>query len=542
MSVYIKNIKIGNFRSVKSEEFQIAIPNGKLGSGLTVIVGPNNVGKSNICRAIDGLFNKFEEQDKTYGTSNVTEIEVEFTSDDFDKSIETYVVDNKQSVYKAAVLDDSLHAKRSDEESINKIFLKQSDGTFKNSSGIDAPFSAWIKLRTLDPEYTTEDATKYGSTSILGDLLGKIFQEIETEQRYEDLKAAFKDLFEDNSIFEKKSEEISQKVSGYIKDFYGEVGINFVPDRPDLAALTKNVRTIVKDGSHDSDVSTKGSGLQRAVVLALIQTYAASFEKAEHKKPFYLIIDEPELSLSAQGQKRLLSALRVITQKEQVLLITHSPYFVNWSDLENGARIGRASFDSENGTKLHWLQEGSNYSNLIQTASNDWQKPYLLDNAAKEILFSDKVLMLEGQEDVGLIRRWARDNNKNYQFDIFGYGVQGYTNFKPYLHLARDIGLTKVASIYDKGDSEDIQLADDKTEFPDYLLCQLAANDIRDKFSSCMNCEDCKDNPQNCKSQKQTKDGCFDKHGSPKAGTDNFKNFEETMQSIATYFDESDES
>ncbi len=541
MSVYIKKVKISNFRSVKTEEFLLAIPNGKLGSGLTVIVGPNNVGKSNVCRAIDGLFNKFTEQDKTCGINDSTEIEIEFTSEDFNKSIETYVLDNKQRVYKDAVLDDgSLHAKRSDNEGINMILLKQSDGEFKNQSGIDAPFNAWMKLRTIGPEYTTEDATKYSSKSILGDLLSNIFQEIETESRYEDLKAAFKDLFEDNSIFEKKSEEISQKVSGYIKDFYGEVGINFIPDRPDITALTKNVHTIVKDGSHDSDVSTKGSGLQRAVVLALIQTYAASFEKAEHKKPFYLIIDEPELSLSAQGQKRLLNALRVITQKEQVILITHSPYFVNWSDLENGGCIGRASFDRKNGTKLHWLQDGTNYSKLIQSTTSDWQRPYLLDNAAKEILFSDKVLMLEGQEDVGLIRRWARDNNKNYQFDIFGYGVQGYTNFKPYLQLAHDIGLTKVSAIYDKGESEDTQLTEDKKNFPKYLLSQLVADDIRDKFSSCMSCKDCKTTPQNCKSQKQTKDGCFDKHGSPKTGTDNFKNFETTMQSIATYLDESD--
>ncbi len=467
MSVYIKNVKIRNFRSVKEEDFDLAVPNGKPGSGMTIIVGPNNVGKSNICRAIDALFNKFSDSDKTHGESGYTEVHLEFTSDDFGKSIETYVPASKQAVYKSNLQEDgSYHAKRSDNEGISKILLKKPSGEFKNDSGIDAPFGAWMKCRTIGPDLRTDDATKYTSTSILGGLLGKIFQEIEGEEKYEQLKQTFKELFEEDSVFEQKSEVISTKVSGFMKNFYGEVGISFVPERPDLNQLTKNVKTIVSDGSHDSDVTEKGSGLQRAIILALIQTYADSFENTEHKKPFFLIIDEPELSLSAQGQKKLLDALRVISQKEQVIIITHSPYFVNWDDLTNGARIARASRIQSDGTKLHWLQPTEKYSTLMSGAIKQWQKPFMLDVAAKEILFTDKVLMLEGQEDVGLIRLWANSTSLKLDYDIFGYGVQGFDNFRPFLQMACDSGLRRVAALYDNGDNEATRIVADRELFP----------------------------------------------------------------------------
>ena len=536
MSVYIKNVKIKNFRSVKGEDFDLAIPNGELGSGLTIIVGPNNVGKSNIVRAIDALFNKFGDSDKTYGESGHTEIQLEFYSEDFAKSIETYVSANKQTVYKSNIQDDgSYHAKRSDNEGISKILLKKQNGEFKNDSGIDAPFSAWMRCRTIGPDMRIDDATKYTSTSILGDLLGKIFQEIEGEEKYEQLKQTFKELFEEDSIFEKKSEVVSSKVSGFMKNFYGEVGVNFIPERPDLSQLTKNVKTVINDGSHDSDVSDKGSGLQRAIILALIQTYADSFENAEHKKPFFLIIDEPELSLSAQGQKRLLDALRVISQKEQVIIITHSPYFVNWADLSNGARIARATRNPDDGTRLHWLQPTEKYAGLFSGAIKQWQKPFVLDVATKEILFTDSILLLEGQEDVGLLKMWANNNDFEFLCDIFGYGVQGFDNFRPYLQMASDSGLSKVAALYDNGEKEAIRIAEDSGLFAEYKLLQLSANDIRDKYKPCGACEECAIDIKKCKKRTQVKDGCFDEHGNEKTGSENLTDLVEKCDTINAY-------
>ncbi len=537
MSVYIKNVKISNFRSVKEEDFNLAVPNGQPGSGMTILVGPNNVGKSNVCRAIDSLFNKFSDTDKTHGETGHTEVQIEFTSDDFEKSIETYVTQNKQAVYKSNIQNDgTYHAKRSDNEGISKILLKKPNGDFKNDSGIDAPFGGWMKCRIIGPDVRVDDATKYSTTSILGDLLGKIFQEIEDEEKYSDLKQTFKELFEEDSVFEKKSSDVSSKVSGYMKDFYGEVGINFIPERPDLSQLTKNVKTIVSDGSHDSEISEKGSGLQRALILSLIQTYASSIESTDHKKPFFIIIDEPELSLSAQGQKKLLSALRVISQHEQVIVITHSPYFVNWGDLESGARIARASRDQNDGTKLHWMQPSEKYSSLMSGSIRQWQKPFVFDTAAKEILFSDKVLMLEGQEDVGLIRMWADDNASVLDYDLFGYGVQGFDNFRPFLQMAADVGLKKVSALYDNGDEEQQRMQKDAELFPDFRLQQLLANDIRDKFKPCGNCGKCRDaNTRKCSQPEQIKDGCFDEHGSPKIDTANLGDLESKLKSVGDY-------
>lgn len=53
--MFIQSLKIENFKSFVSEEINFKIPNGDLGSGLNVLVGENNCGKTNLFEAIDFL-------------------------------------------------------------------------------------------------------------------------------------------------------------------------------------------------------------------------------------------------------------------------------------------------------------------------------------------------------------------------------------------------------------------------------------------------------------------------------------------------------
>jgi AAA15 family ATPase/GTPase len=52
----IKNIEIKGFRGFgESRIIELGLPNGELGSGLTILVGPNNSGKSTIVESFDVL-------------------------------------------------------------------------------------------------------------------------------------------------------------------------------------------------------------------------------------------------------------------------------------------------------------------------------------------------------------------------------------------------------------------------------------------------------------------------------------------------------
>jgi predicted ATP-dependent endonuclease of OLD family len=184
-----------------------------------------------------------------------------------------------------------------------------------------------------------------------------------------------------------------------------------------------------------------------------------------------------------------------------------------------------------------WLNSPASYSNLLNDYIQSWQQPHLLDTAAKEMLFSDKILFLEGQEDVGLLRKWAKENNKELKFDIFGYGVGGFTKFAAFFKLANDLGLEKVAAIYDNGQAESHQITQDASINTNYRLVQLSANDIRDKYDFCGSCTECNARRYGrCTSKTQKKSGCFDESGVGKTDTQEYADFCQKIDEIINYF------
>lgn len=210
-----------------------------------------------------------------------------------------------------------------------------------------------------------------------------------------------------------------------------------------------------------------GDGVITAIRI-LLQLYVA--------KPNPIIIDEPELSLHPSAQRKLLKVLSEYAQKRQIIVSTHSPYMVNWEYLKNGAVINRVVKEEDKYSHVFSIIDFIKYDKLI--SSDNWQMPFIMDEAAKEIFFmGDGILFLEGQEDVGLLKKEPSLENVN----IFGYGVRGKNNFKFALTLAQDLGYRKVSCILDGGENEKNIKKDLEDNFPSYKIIQWNKNDIRDK-------------------------------------------------------------
>ena len=54
-----------------------------------------------------------------------------------------------------------------------------------------------------------------------------------------------------------------------------------------------------------------------------------------------MVIDEPELSVHPALQKRLMALFLEYSKTHQIIVCTHSPYFVNWEAIVNGANLIR---------------------------------------------------------------------------------------------------------------------------------------------------------------------------------------------------------
>ncbi len=227
-----------------------------------------------------------------------------------------------------------------------------------------------------------------------------------------------------------------------------------------------------------------------------------------------LVIDEPELSLHTEAQKALLEVIAEHSTKRQIIISTHSPQFIHWKYLENGAVLNRVVKLDDQKSLIYSIDNFENLRKLINSAN--WQQPFLLDAVAKEIFFMrNNILFLEGQEDVGLLRKIK---HLRPEINIFGYGVRGMDNFTFYLQLCKNLRFEKVACFLDKGDKENKIKTDLENKFPDYGIIQSDKADIRDKWIQ----------------EKKIKDGYFYKTGKLKPEEE--KTLQAKMAEIEKYF------
>ena len=237
-----------------------------------------------------------------------------------------------------------------------------------------------------------------------------------------------------------------------------------------------------------------------------------------------LLIDEPELALHPQMQKRLALLLSEEAKTRQIIVCTHSPYFINWNDYLNWAKFIRLNKDNDKQCKVYQLNSEPNTYSITPGVIGDWQKPQLLDIAAKEIFFAEKILFVEGQEDVWLIKKFAKDENITLNFEIFGYGSWWATNIKRFLCMAKDLWFTKAWALYDWDKRTDWE--ESQTEFSWFKIIILSAADIRDKnavYDSTWN------------AIEPAKEGIFNSHGKIKEATK--IEFKDILSQFNLYFE-----
>jgi predicted ATP-dependent endonuclease of OLD family len=161
-----------------------------------------------------------------------------------------------------------------------------------------------------------------------------------------------------------------------------------------------------------------------------------------------ILIDEPENSLHPQAQKNLLDIYAEYSRKNQIIIITHSPIFIDWAILKNGGKIIRIDKKNDQNCEIFSLDREASRE-LINLATKDIQKPYLFDNLGKEVFFGENILLVEGQNDPQKYKDFISQNNIDTNFQIFGYGVGGAEKMAAFLKVFKNqLGL-KVACLFD---------------------------------------------------------------------------------------------
>ncbi|WP_299264434.1 AAA family ATPase [uncultured Leptotrichia sp.] len=438
---YYKELKILGFRGFSQEcKIEFAIPNQKEeGSGLTILMGENNSGKTSILEALRMI-------DIAKSNGNQIEISEGKRNRINGSSVKITLITEKEEEIVLTTEDDSPSAKLKFEKEImnkNNIYALKSKRemlTFDYTS--NGPLSKkQIREYSLDRD---------SHSNRVREMFWSRLKDIEKKNK----KKEYSELID--AIIGKKLEwvlEVNDAEQNYIK------------------------YKINEKENHNSEGIGDG----------IINVFFLAEKLFESEKGDLIVIDEPELSLHPSLQKNVLKKLLKVSKDRQIIISTHSPYFIDSKAIINGAKLIRIVKEEE-GIECYSLNNVEIFKKSMENFSN----PHILGLVAKEIFFSgDKIILVEGQEDVVYYKKIfdefinvdtendLKEKTEKVKNFLFGWGCGGAENARNILEMFREFGYKKIFCILD-GDKKD-KMEGLKKEYPEYRFTTISKDDIRDK-------------------------------------------------------------
>lgn len=350
--MFIKKITVNNFKGYQKQNNLIHcnVPNGELGSGLNILVGENNTGKSTIFEALSFIRDNTKKGINTLlnqeSSDKELSVEVQFTGD-LSEIIDIYIQDNKNKIFKNLVHteDDNqiLTVRRqmnvSDPSESKKIyFWNEANSNYESPTGIDAPFKRLYDNNFIWADTNPSDETKFGALTLCGSLLKEIALSHAETDEYALFSQQFHKIFNDpTSQLRQNIASVEEKIQNILSSQFGNANVRFQFNEMEIENFFKTANILIDDGI-SVPLSEKGHGMQRAVALSLLQVYADNLSESAKEtipKPFFLFIDEPEICMHPASQTKLLDALMKISQTQQVFITTHSPFMISSPYIKN---------------------------------------------------------------------------------------------------------------------------------------------------------------------------------------------------------------
>ncbi len=317
----------------------------------TVLIGPNNEGKSNILRALVitlELLSRIGGVRINKGRLRSSERYTEFYDweRDFPISLQEKYPDG-ESIF-------NLELKLSDDEVVEfeaevksklngtlPIELSLGHGKFgfkvlkKGPGGPalskKADLIALFISKRINLSYIPAVRTAKSAYEIVGELVEKELAAVESDAAYQKaLKSVAKIQ---KPILDKISSSIAETLKEFLPNVR-EVRVS-IPDEERYRALRRACEIIVDDGT-PTHLARKGDGVQSLAALSLMRHAS---ESSGAGRNLILAIEEPESHLHPSAIHQLRSVITEIARKHQVIMTTHCPLFVDRASIKSNVIV-----------------------------------------------------------------------------------------------------------------------------------------------------------------------------------------------------------
>lgn len=404
----ITNITIKNFRSIE-DVIKLSL------DSFNVFVGQNNHGKTNFFEAVEWFYTDSGSlEDICYLRDTTKEVTVEIEFSGLQKALD-FVINEKQKKLLTEIFgtDDLIRIRRSSSFEVGKYrqLFSPKTNSWENPLGRDSTWAQFLPtLEYVSTRKFLEDVAKYGRATPISRMLSAVLETmLASDKKYAEFRKMFNELFGDPEDPSNKTEvrknidAIGGTVATYLqKQFPDCTEVTFKVENPELEDLFKKFRTTVDDGVQN-DSSEKGDGMQRALMLAIIEAYSNFRKQNGESKDFVFLIDEAELHLHPTAQRALKKALyEVSTAGDQVLINTHSSVLV---------------VDDVKSQIIFQVQKINKVTHVTPICTAE--KPYviyeLLGGSPSDLLLPRNFLIVEGVSDYiflsGVIKRFYLDKS-----------------------------------------------------------------------------------------------------------------------------------
>lgn len=353
-----------------------------------ILIGENNVGKSNILKAIDLILGEYwprnyePEENEFYNRNPSVPIKIEV---DFSEKLGRFKkifwecnpqnTDEKISFKGLNEFDQELWPKSDDREDLICVYI-----------------SADRRL-----SYQLSYASK---STFLSKLMHRFHKSVQSNHTVRsELENKFKEtkeLFHKINEFKSFRDSLRSDFSDFIATMTHKLDIDFEAYNP--VNFFHALRLQVDEGGVPRTIEELGTGEEQILALAFAHAYAKAFHGG-----VLLTIEEPECNLHPLAQEYLARKIEKMSADGlHIVIATHNPSFINMLNMEGICIIRK---DSERGTYITQLKKEQLVEYCIKRGvprdkiNKDNIAEFYHANSNKQILegfFANKVILVEG--------------------------------------------------------------------------------------------------------------------------------------------------